>query len=199
MEIKERLFVFQGRRAKRMDDFDLGRLVYRNEGEVDAAKRRSRRNRLLVLSFQYIPLAILLVFTNLVQSPMLVAIVVVVILALTILIMTEMSARDGVDVLPELYEGGILTKDVTMWYVVKLFFPYHHLTKVEVEGNFVFFRGQSRWGRWAVHKGDLGEEGIELFMRLMKGEQVLSEGPPKLFVYTHEGSPIEGGPPGPRD
>ena len=107
---------------------------------------------------------------------------------------TERSIRRTVDVLPEIYERGLMTRDVTSFWVVELVYPYDKLERVEVDGDYVHLSGgRSRFTRWSVHVADLGPEGVDTLLALAGGAPPPSQ-PPDLVVYGDKGR-LGDGPP----
>lgn len=184
---KRRLYVLEGKRMRRSSDCDFGRLIYRNDSAAEACRRRKGRNRWGVLGIQFtVALFVLAIIINNEFWGLLVFLAGALII-LAIPTIPEISLRRNTDVLPALYEHGVLTRDVASWWVVEMFYPYHQIKRTRLSKYHLVMYGTSKAARWIIVKEDLGEEGIEMFHKLKDGHMPPS-GPPELILYGGRGA-----------
>jgi hypothetical protein len=193
----KRRHVFTGRAWGRTDEFETGQLLHRNDPAVEACRARKARQRLLHIGIPSACLLLILIFTLLAGFWAFTFVIVPALFLVVFVSVVERSTLRTVDLLPELYSRGVLTKDVRSLWVMELFFPYEYLDRVEVKDDLVHLIGSSRFARWSIHLDDLGQEGLQILMATMGGAPP-PQGPPELVVYGEEGHREDGPPITPR-
>lgn len=190
MSIKELLYTLEGKRGKKSDPKEWGRVVYKNDDALQWSQDhhvRGGRGFLFILLAIYIPLIILvlLTFTGAGILPSMLMILLLPSLLIFIQLHSNRIQQEA-DQLPVVYEHGILSSSATNVYLIRIFMPYEELKSIVRKKEWVYLYPRRSRGKYTFRIEELGEQGYEILLRLFDGTYSVEESP-KLFVYTEGG------------
>ncbi|NOQ54098.1 MAG: hypothetical protein GQ558_05790 [Thermoplasmata archaeon] len=187
------MFKLEGKRAKKSDPKDWGRVVYKNyEALKWSQDHRLRGGRILLAIFLAFFIPVIIIEIRIVvdvgfHPAFLMMLSLPLIILGTRIYIYQIGKK--VDQLPVIFEQGILYSAVPGVYIVRIFMPYTELKYIVRKKEWVMLYPRGMRGKYAFRIEELGEKGYEILMGLFDGTYS-DEGPPKLNVYT-EGGPIE--------
>lgn len=167
--MRERRWVLKGKRWIRVEDFEPGPMVFRNDTALEFSREvRKRPVRWHIMFEIIVNAAIVLMFSSFLEGTMLAiftAIFVIVTLLLILIKWRELKNIDRVDLLPRVHQTAVVCSYVSYYANEVVMMPYDQLEDIIRYKDHVLLKTRSR-RKFGFKYGELGDEGFLALMNV---------------------------------
>ncbi len=161
--MKERKFVLTGTRWDRVEDFDPGPMVFRNDEALEFSRKHRKRSSWFLIALEsfviiFIGLIILFNPNSIIINTLLLLFFTAITVIITYIIMNRNQSK--VNCLPKVFENSIVYSQVSYYSHDIVMMPYDQLKDIRREGDHVILQSRKKWMKWAFRFEEVGEEGF---------------------------------------
>ena len=174
-ELKERKFIVNKGKWDRVDDFDPGPLVFRNDQALESSREHRKRPGRIIAAIESISIVLFILLTfQFIDDPQLSLLFFIFMVSSVAVVESksmEFKNLGKVNIVPSVYERSIVYNQVSYFSHDIVMIPYDQLEDIRHVGTHVILKPKKSRLKWGFRFEEVGDRGFQTLMDLFRKAQ----------------------------